>query len=127
LQRLELLDNELQLVDLQQSISELGLMRTDPGGQVLRRVLRVFAANYNAVYQPAHRFHGKLWVFVAEHARQGRSPEPTQFSHLWRQYAADVETLTVPGSHLTLLETPHVESLARKVVECWDQPRMPPG
>lgn len=67
-------------------------------------------------YQP-QRYAGRITVFRTRRQPLFCSHDPYLG---WREIASEVEVRLVAGSHHTLLQEPHVESLARELKKCLD-------
>ena len=82
-----------------------------------KRLLRVFQANVRADSRyRAQRYSGRVTLFktATEH------PESTWG---WGDIAANgVELHQVPGHHMNVLRSPHVQALAEKLSACLSQP-----
>lgn len=78
-----------------------------------RRIYDVFCANSRAFldYRPAF-YEDAIWLFRAEEkfVRGRRDPYRD-----WNALAAKIHSITVPGNHLTMIHSPHVQHLAAKL------------
>ncbi len=83
----------------------------------LKTMLGLFRANLRAMrnYTPPS-YPGKIHFFLARDRDQFNAQTP---AHGWIDLAQQgIEIYTVPGNHITMSETPHVESLADRLREC---------
>jgi amino acid adenylation domain-containing protein len=98
------------------------------GQPTFRRLYRVYVANLTASRSYVPRpYAGAMTLFLPVH---GPSPEEREEALGWGELcAAGVESIVVPGSHVTLLRTPQVKTLARHLERLLDAPwrEPPPG
>jgi acetoacetyl-CoA synthetase len=78
------------------------------GGNVARVLLAHGIAREN--YRPAF-YAGKVMFFRPSHS-------PGGYEALWHGLIPDMDVLTAAGGHLSMIEPPHVRSLAADVSEC---------
>ncbi|MGB7922770.1 MAG: thioesterase domain-containing protein, partial [Pyrinomonadaceae bacterium] len=89
---------------------------------LLRRVLRVFNANYTAEqnYLP-QTYPGRVTVIqVGVHgADSGERIEAQPGASKWNEFSTEpVEVHTVPGNHVTVMTEPYVRDVAEKLNAC---------
>lgn len=105
------LDHEAQLVLLLARLVELRVMPPRTTLQTLRGLVRVFAANLNAPYQPAGTYDGPLHLVLVPDQTPG-SMDMDELAAHWREHAPRTRLWPGPGNHITLLAAPHVRDLA---------------
>jgi thioesterase domain-containing protein len=82
-----------------------GLVPAGLGLPFLRRRLAVFSATARAMaaYEPASRFSGRMTLI-----RAAGSPDSRPF---WREWAASLDDVVIPGDHFTIWHQPNVATL----------------
>jgi thioesterase domain-containing protein len=85
----------------------------------IRRIFEVFMANVEALYsyRPEPYEGGRISLLMAEEAIADRRRDPLDE---WRRLSNDLDIVTVPGNHLTMMRPPHVQALARAMVDRMD-------
>jgi thioesterase domain-containing protein len=92
------------------------------GDRLARRILNIFLANAEAIYNYRPRpYRGKADLLLASdkfvRVRVRRDPYGE-----WRELCrGGVERHSVPGNHLSMLFAPHAEAVAHRVRACLDQ------
>ncbi|MEU5976472.1 amino acid adenylation domain-containing protein [Streptomyces sp. NPDC047315] len=90
----------------------------------MRRMLRVFTANGNAVpgYRPTARLSTSIHLFLSTEARPGLG-NPVVVPEQWRRHTeGELVTVDVPGNHHDMLSPPHVASFADTLSAVLDGP-----
>ncbi|HEY6922765.1 MAG TPA: alpha/beta fold hydrolase, partial [Steroidobacteraceae bacterium] len=102
----EPLNHEGQLELLLARMIAARLMPPKTNIQVLRNMVRVFAANSNTSYVPAAVYEGPLHFVEA-------TPEENPAAVAgWRRWAPNTTSWRSPGNHMTMLTPPHTGALA---------------
>jgi len=110
-----------------QKTIELGILPEDASPQLLRRLYGVFRANYRAtVNYRVEKVRGKLLVLrAADELPAGLATVHRTFGSMvgspgngWEHWAEhSVETVEVPGNHLSMMDPPNVIALAGSLSE----------
>ncbi|HLL48139.1 MAG TPA: alpha/beta fold hydrolase, partial [Longimicrobiaceae bacterium] len=100
---------------LHERLAPLGLVpwRSEP--EVLRGLLRTFAAGLRASYTPAGTFPGPLRLVLVDDPRldlEGNRRQREEGVEAWKRWAPGLVHGHGPGSHFTVLKAPHVRGLA---------------
>ncbi len=101
---------------LHDRLVEVGFLNRRTTPMVLQGTLRSFASSVRTRYQPRSSFKGPLsLVLVADPKLSGvanisRYEKSVQE---WRRWAPGVSTWNAPGNHMTILDEPYVQVLAR--------------
>ena len=118
------LAHEAQLELMLRRLVESRLMPARTPIAVLRGIVRVFTTNLNTEYVPATRYDGPVHLLAVEDADAGAAAAAQAgadpFAALladWRVHAPATMLHPAPGNHVSLLNPPHVQQLAR-----WLQP-----
>lgn len=82
----------------------------------IRRIFEVFMANVEALYsyRPEPYSGGRISLLMAEDHLADRRRDPLDE---WRRLSDDLDVATIPGNHLTMMRPPHVDALARAIVD----------
>ncbi|MGL5833735.1 MAG: thioesterase domain-containing protein, partial [Waterburya sp.] len=112
---LNLLNKDKQLDYLLQRLKNVNIFPPEANLKQLRGLLQVFKANDRAVYYPQSIYSQQITVFRAEDNHDfGDQPAMG-----WEQFSSvPVETHLVPGDHITMMNKPHVQTLAEKLRDC---------
>jgi thioesterase domain-containing protein/acyl carrier protein len=80
----------------------------------IRRIFEVFMANVEAlyIYRPEAYRGGPITLMMAEEPFADRRRDPVGE---WRRLCGELEIVSVPGNHLTMLRSPHVATLAERL------------
>ncbi|QYO64590.1 hypothetical protein [Leptolyngbya sp. 7M] len=79
-------------------------------------MLRIFYANAQAAYRYVPQYYPhRITVFKAAESVDKLQSDPMLG---WQSLANDVQLHSVPGNHLSLLQSPHVQVLAEKLGQC---------
>jgi surfactin family lipopeptide synthetase A len=89
---------------------------------VLRRVRGAHRLAHKSYVM--RRYDGRVTLFVPSDSSLRASENPRAD---WKHYADDLEILEVPGDHLTMLDEPHVQVLARRLTECLEAAQKKPA
>jgi thioesterase domain-containing protein len=89
---------------------------------VLRRVRGAHRLAHKSYVM--RRYDGRVTLFVPSDSSLRASENPRAD---WKRYADDLEILEVPGDHLTMLDEPHVQVLARRLTECLEAAQKKPA
>jgi amino acid adenylation domain-containing protein len=106
---------------------ELGILPADSSPRVLRRLYGVFRANYQAAADyRIGRIRRQVLVLRAAEDLPSSFADAHRFLRTmfgspdngWQHWAdSTVETVEVPGNHLSMMATPHVSALAGRLAE----------
>jgi amino acid adenylation domain-containing protein len=126
------LDATQQLLAFRQAMVSAQVLPEGAGTAQVRGLLRVFATNGAMKYAPsdvrplpivvfrATEFHPDYDFTSADDA--GAPPEKSSMG--WQDHASQpVETVMVPGNHITMMSEPHVSELARRMRSSLDRLR----
>jgi len=107
-----------QLSEFRRRSAPARLIPDDADERLARQIFHLFTSNMHAVlnYRP-ESYEGKLTLFQASEGIVKQRFEPARE---WPRLCDDVEVHMVPGNHLTLIQEPHVEALARALAQCLD-------
>ncbi|WP_047197779.1 non-ribosomal peptide synthase/polyketide synthase [Caldimonas brevitalea] len=112
---LEAQDRGAQLRLLHAALAGAKLWPASASSEALEGMVRVFEAHLNTRYRPQGAWPGVLQVVaVADHTATAAEWE-TALLQRWRPFAAQVQLLRGEGNHMTMLQPPHVASLARRL------------
>jgi thioesterase domain-containing protein len=113
----ETLTPPAQLRLLHQRLMRADLLPSHSDPRDLAAVFKVFATNIRTSYTPRARCEQPVdlaWAPTGtEHAPSSAEP--------WRAWAPDLHLHPVEGNHVTLLQPPHVSSLARALQTVWSR------
>ncbi len=105
-----------QLSEFRRRSAPARLIPDDADERLALRIFRLFTSNMHAVLNyRARPYEGKLTLLQAGEGIVKKRFEP---SAEWSRLADDVELHFVPGNHLTLIQEPHVDELARRLDQC---------
>lgn len=127
------LDDEAQLSRLHQRLMATGVLPPGSPAHYLRGFVSVYRANLGARYQP-RRLHASTRVLLLR-ARDAQPAQlnPEQFDAVraspdlgWQGWLTQpLQVVEVPGDHLTMMRSPHVQSLAQAINDFLLQPPAP--
>ncbi|WP_071827427.1 non-ribosomal peptide synthetase [Xenorhabdus bovienii] len=95
-----------QLQYLLRALVNAGLFPAKTPISLLQGVVRVMQANLNTCYTPRTRYEGLVHLISAE---EGDVDETKTRETLWNTHAAQLNTMHVPGNHMTMLSSPQIE------------------
>lgn len=116
---MESLSWDEQLNHIKDQLVEVNFLPPDIGIKQLRRLVEVFKTQYLINYVPQNVEPTSITLFkTQEFTGQEFLPcdvlqDPTLG---WQRLASSIEVYTVPGNHITMLDQPHVEILAQKLI-----------
>lgn len=116
---MESLSWDEQLYHIKDRLVEVNFLPPDIGIKQLRRFVEVFKTQYLIKYVPQNVEPTSITLFKTQEFTGEEFlpcdvlPDPTLG---WQQLASSVEVHTVPGNHITMLDRPHVEILAQKLI-----------
>jgi thioesterase domain-containing protein/aryl carrier-like protein len=120
-EQIEALDGDAQELELMRSMKAVGLTSSRA---TLRGLIRVFMTHLNATYVPATAFDGAALLIQARDPTPRRDGdedfEPPRPIAAWRDYAPQMEIVSMPGNHMTLLQKPHAQLIAQRILGLWD-------
>lgn len=120
---LEPLDHDVRLARLTDGMKAIGVMPRSGSVQSVRELVRVFTVNMNTHYVPRARFPGKVLLIqaaepsVATDCDDDLDAAGTRAA--WREHVALLESLELPGKHMTLLKRPNVDAIATLLRDRW--------
>lgn len=117
LTHLQTLSGEEALQYVSEAYEKANLLSPQSGIEQLKRIDRHFLNTMEAIrhYVPQDRYHGQLLLFQTH---EMSAMYGYQLADEWQAFCTQpVVAHTVSGNHLTLLSTPHVESLTRQIRE----------
>ncbi|MGD5993458.1 hypothetical protein QUV13_22750, partial [Xanthomonas citri pv. citri] len=101
-----------------------GLMPARATLAQFQALLRVFAANLNASYQPAADYPGEVVLLNAQ--AEAKPPtvrrslmSPAEAAEGWSRYAVRLREQTLQGDHMSVLKSPHVGRIAAAAAAAW--------
>ncbi|WP_340614285.1 amino acid adenylation domain-containing protein [Xenorhabdus thailandensis] len=95
-----------QIQYLHSALIKAGLFPAKTPVSLLQGIVHVMQANLNTRYIPRDRYEGRVHLVNAE---EGDKDERRTRETQWRLLVAELDTIVVPGNHMTLLSAPHVE------------------
>ena len=117
---LESLDNEAQLRLLRDRMVAVAALPRDATVDALRGILRVFSRNLNTVYSPLTALDGEIALFQAVQPEDAdRRRELAEDAADWNKLARSLRLFEVPGNHMTMLRSPHVQLIAGSIKTLW--------
>jgi thioesterase domain-containing protein len=128
LQRRQLveLSYEAQLQQLAYRMKSAGLLARKADVQVVRNLVRVFSTNLNTGYIPSRRYPGRVLLFLAtEHSPPVKGEIETEADDgvsvsAWANSTAQLDALSLPGNHMTMLREPNIEAIAERWRAAWN-------
>jgi len=107
-----------QLAEFRRRSAPARLIPDDADERLAGQIFHLFTSNMHAVlnYRP-EPYEGKITLFQAS---EGIVKPRFAPAREWPRLCDDVEVHAVPGNHLTLIQEPHVDALARGLAECLD-------
>ncbi|WMV70852.1 amino acid adenylation domain-containing protein [Xenorhabdus griffiniae] len=100
------LTTDEQIQYLHSALIKAGLFPAKTPISLLQGIVSVMQANLNTSYIPRDRYEGRVHLVNAE---EGDKDERRTRETQWRLLVAELDTMVVPGNHMTLLSAPHVE------------------
>jgi thioesterase domain-containing protein len=120
---LERLDERRQLGALADAMKRVGLIPHTGKVSGVELMVRVFEANLNTMYIPSGPVRSDIvLVHPEEEIEDETDPDPLDPSQRllrWRQHVPHIRRMQAPGNHMTMLDSPNVESLGRLLRELW--------
>jgi thioesterase domain-containing protein len=106
--------------ELLQRLKICGLLPRNLAASMFARVFRTFEVHVNTSYVPAQ-------LPVDVYLIQASERDPLDEDHIpvelavaqWKQVAPRLRSTMIPGNHMTLLESPHVEEIAKLARDVW--------
>jgi arthrofactin-type cyclic lipopeptide synthetase C len=95
-----------------------GLMPPRSNPDELRGPLRVYGASIRARYVPDKPYLGPLKLVLVDDPRLDQASNRQQHQKIvkdWKHYAPGLVSVQGPGNHLTMLKTPHAQTLANLI------------
>ncbi|OTA16216.1 Amino acid adenylation [Xenorhabdus vietnamensis] len=100
------LEPDEQIQCLHNALVKAGLFPAKTPMSLLQGVIRVMQANLNTGYIPRTRFEGLVHLINAE---KGDLNERKTRETQWNLHVTELNTMLVPGNHMTMLSMPQVE------------------
>nr|WP_281244126.1 alpha/beta fold hydrolase [Xenorhabdus japonica] len=104
-----------QIQYLHNALVKVGLFSAKTPISLLQGVIRVMHANLNTGYIPRTRYEGIVHLINAE---KGDLDERRTRETQWSLHATELNTMLVPGNHMTMLSMPQVEQW---LTELWQK------
>ncbi|MBD2812214.1 amino acid adenylation domain-containing protein [Xenorhabdus sp. Vera] len=100
------LEPDEQTQYLHGELVKAGLFPAKTPISLLQGIIRVMQANLNTSYQPRTRYEGVVHLINAE---KGDTDERKMRETQWGYHVTQLNTMLVPGNHMTMLSTSQVE------------------
>lgn len=120
------LSYEAQLQQLAHRMKSAGLLARKTDVQVVRNLVRVFNTNLNTGYFPSRHYPGQVMLFLAtEHSPpvegeiEAEADDGVSVS-AWANITAQLDALSLPGNHMTMLREPNIEAIAERWRAAWN-------
>ncbi len=106
-------DRQAAWPEFLRSAEQARIVPPNAGLERTRQIFNVFMANVEAMmnYRPGP-YQGRVTLLMAEEPFADRRRDPIDE---WRRLCPNLEIVTVPGNHLTMLRPPHVARLATQL------------
>jgi arthrofactin-type cyclic lipopeptide synthetase C len=95
-----------------------GLLQRRSQPDVLRGVLRTFAAALRSQFTPRTVYLGPARLVLVDHPmldREANRRRQEAVIERWRKWAPNLTYTHLGGNHMTILQPPHVQDLARVI------------
>jgi arthrofactin-type cyclic lipopeptide synthetase C len=115
---IEWLPEATQREILHTNLVRVGLMPPRSNPDELRGPLRVFGASTRARYVPGKSYPGPLKLVLVDDPRLDRATNRQRHQKVikdWKHYAPGLVSVHGRGNHLTMLKTPHAQTLANLI------------
>jgi len=112
------IDHAARLVRLHTEVVRAGLLPAGSDPTVLGDVFRTFAAALRTHYEPAATYPGAIELVLPDPAWLGNTATlggHARTTARWRRCAPALVVSYLDANHMTVLEAPHVEEIARSV------------
>lgn len=108
-----------QLVALHKRMVAAGILPTGSRPDIIRGMVNVFIANDHMAYWPKEQYFGNTLLINAMNTKENHA-QKLKNHHEWQQHLPNLVYKESPGNHVTLLDSPYVESLVEMVEQYWD-------
>ena len=115
---IEWLSEGTQREILHTNLVRVGLMPPRSNPDELRGLLRVFGTSIRARYIPGKSYSGPLKLVLVDDPRLDQASNRQNQQKVikdWKHYAPNLVSVHGPGNHLTMLKTPHAQTLANLI------------
>jgi thioesterase domain-containing protein len=82
---------------------------------MLSNIVSVFELSMNTRYVPSRRFPGQIVLVQPEEYADDDEWTPEEAFRAWQDHAAQVVRIAVPGNHMSMLESPGIDRVAREL------------
>jgi len=121
--QLEVLAERQQLEALGQAMKAAGMLSPASRLAVVESMVRVFAVNLRTYYVPAAVVPGEVvLVFPEEQPDDDPDEEPLDIEkrlEQWRRHVPHLRTVSTPGNHMTMLDSPNVTTIGQLLNSLW--------
>jgi thioesterase domain-containing protein len=128
--KLDLEQSELQSLDERQQLEALarvmktaGLLSPASRLAVVESMVRVFTVNMKTYYVPTGIVPAEVvLVFPEEHPEDDPDDEPLDLAarlEQWRSHVPHLRTVSTPGNHMTMLDSPNVATIGKLLTSLW--------
>lgn len=116
--RLKAMDEVARLLELKRLMVARRLLPPRTAISDLRAMVNVFTIHLNTVYIPNTNFPGQALLVLPQEASLPGSAVNDNIQKCgseWHTFAPNLQALSTPGNHMTLLTAPHVDTLANSL------------
>jgi amino acid adenylation domain-containing protein/non-ribosomal peptide synthase protein (TIGR01720 family) len=112
-----------QLIYFQERLKASNLLAPDVGIEQLRGLIQVYKNQVQMIYQPKEIYHHQITFFMSSKDEAEEESESSGNPALgWNKFCTKpLDIHTIPGSHFTMLNEPHVQVLAERLANCIDR------
>jgi amino acid adenylation domain-containing protein len=112
-----------QLIYFQERLKASNLLAPDVGIDQLRGLIQVYKNQVQMIYQPKEIYHHQITFFMSSKDEAEEDSENSENPVLgWDKFCTKpLDIHTIPGSHFTMLNEPHVQVLAERLATCIDR------
>lgn len=119
---LKSLSHEAQLNYLLERMQAVNILPPDIGIKQLCGLVKVYKTHTQILYQPTEVYPNQITCFISKEAPDHSSEDLEDLRLSWDKFSAkSTDIHVVPGSHLTMMSEPHVQTLAKQLRTCIQQ------
>jgi len=100
-------------------MKKVGVLPSRASLSSVESLVRVFSAHVNTNYVPKSQFEGKILIFEPEEVMsEQQEKEPVDENGTeknWQSYGTEVQYISVPGNHMTMLHRGNIEGVGRHI------------